>query len=302
MPALEGLTIGELRLQFSEALASYYSSTEAAIIADMLISHQFKLQKHELVIHRDLMIHADQAIELEKGLARLLAREPIQYVLGEVDFCGHRFQIDNRALIPRPETEELVYWTIDFITSNNANNASNKIPTILDFGTGSGCIAIALGLTLPTFQIWGIDKSLDALALAKKNAQHLGASNVHFLAEDMEYLQHSEQLKTFAPIQVIISNPPYVPFEESDTLLPHVRDFEPHQALFTPTHDPLYFYKHIIAFAQSALVPGGCLFFEGHQAFIPTLKDLLIESGFSNVEQRDDLNGLARMVFAQWCP
>lgn len=297
--SLAGLTIKQLRQLISEALSAYYSAPESSIIADILLCHLLQLQKHELIIHRNETIDEAQGLQLQQYINRLLAHEPIQYVIGTVKFCGHCFQIDKRALIPRPETEELVHWAIDTLRNNQTLHSFQSTTTILDFGTGSGCIAISLALALPNCHVWGIDNSIDALNLARLNADRLGATNVRFIEADMEHLEQSTQLKDINPVQVIISNPPYVPLTDAESLAPHVRHFEPHQALFTPSHSPLYFYHRLIDFAKTTLSPGGFVFFEGHEAFVPSLKELLIHSGFTSVEQRADFNGLARMVVAQ---
>lgn len=216
----------------------------------------------------------------------LLGGEPLQYVLGMADFFGYRFQVSPEVLIPRQETEELVAWVLADL---------QRQPTgmkILDVGTGSGCIAVTLARKMPTAEVWAIDLSAGALAVATENARRLGAL-VQFQQLDVLDEKEWEQLPDF---ECIVSNPPYIPESEAILMPEHVLRFEPHQALFVDNEDPLLFYRRIADLALLKLTTSGTLFLECNEFNAGEVAELLRQKGFTEVVLRHDLAGAERMV------
>lgn len=233
-----------------------------------------------------------QLTEEKKGLLphllkRLEAGEPVQYVLGEAWFSGLRLEVDNRVLIPRPETEELVEWVI-----SHCRFPLDEL-TILDAGTGSGCIAIALKRRLRRASVWAIDSSAGALDLARKNALRLGTP-VEFIEMDMRDPAAWDNLP---PFDFMVSNPPYIPMAQKAVMDPHVKDHEPHEALFVPDEDPLLFYRILGQQALRKLRPGGRLFTEIHYDQAAAVMQLYSGMGFVT-ECRRDLQQKDRLVSA----
>ncbi|MGB0984130.1 MAG: peptide chain release factor N(5)-glutamine methyltransferase, partial [Saprospiraceae bacterium] len=217
---------------------------------------------------------------------RLIKAEPWQYVLGEADFYGLKFKVSDAVLIPRPETEELVYCIIQ-----DAKKQADSIQ-ILDIGTGSGCIPICLKKELPKAQIFGVDVSEAALKVAKSN------SKKHQLEVDFQVLDILDKnaWNTFGKLDVIVSNPPYIPLNEKELMRNNVLKFEPDLALFVENNDPLLFYRTIAEFAQKHLKSNGFLYYEINENYGKATVDLLIEMGFSDVELEQDMSGRDRMI------
>lgn len=217
---------------------------------------------------------------------RVCAHEPLQYVLGSTTFMGLDLQVDARALIPRPETEELVQWAQQTAMDSNAQR-------LLDIGTGSGCIAIALAHMLPHAQVHALDVSADALALAQHNAQRVGVEVAFHRANALEPLPATLP----APFDLIVSNPPYVFDSERASMRPNVLQHEPWQALFVPDTDPLLFYRSIAQHAIGGLLaPGGALLFEINETQGEQTCNMLCSMGFNDIELRRDMFGKERMV------
>jgi release factor glutamine methyltransferase len=212
-------------------------------------------------------------------------------VLGYGEFYGRKFKCDGRALVPRPETEELVDWIInDWATIN-----SRQLPiNVLDIGTGTGCIALSLAKELEGAKITAVDISTAALSLARENAEILEAKDVRFIECDI--LGDCNVIEE--GYDVIVSNPPYVRECEKKEMEANVLDYDPHTALFVSDEDPLVFYRAIAEFALTHLTPNGALYFEINQYLGRETCDLLVAMGYRNVELRDDINGNARMVRA----
>ena len=256
------------------------------------------------------------------SLARRIAQgEPVQYVLGEADFCGLTFKVAPGVLIPRPETEELVAWVMEELKPEcQMANVKCKLPTdncklstvnskLLDIGTGSGCIAIALAKHLPHAYVEAWDISPDALRIAQENATRHNVDVVFRqldILENLESLEHLDNLDHLdaPPFSIIVSNPPYICQSEAGTMEAHVLDHEPHTALFVPDHDPLLFYRRIAELSMGTpLLPtilssGGLLFFEVNRRFGQDVVELLEGMGFQDVELRHDQFGNPRMVKA----
>ena len=269
----------------TEALEPLYDAREARQIALLAAAHRAGLGERITPILAD----PDREIDLSEAEAaawaqRLAAGEPVQYLLGETSFFGRSFRVDRRVLIPRPETEELVDWVCRTVAPDAA---------LLDVGTGSGCIAATLALELPRAAVTAIDRSAEALAVARENAARLGAAVAFRQADAL-----TELGSLFAPASfgAIVSNPPYVPARERAAMHPNVRDHEPAMALFVPDDDPLCFYRAIAEAGLRLLQPDGLLFFEIHHTAGEALCELLAATGYAQPEVRRDLNDKPRML------
>jgi release factor glutamine methyltransferase len=216
-------------------------------------------------------------------ISRLKNFEPIQYILGETEFYGLKLVVNQSVLIPRPETEELVQWII-----------KSKLPEhsrILDIGTGSGCIALALKIELKNAEVFGVDISENALEVARLNAIKNNLEVDYFQADILRW--EESEWKTF---DVIVSNPPYIRESEKQQMHSNVLNFEPENALFVPDGDSLVFYRAIATFAKKHLFESGLLFFEINENLGSEMYEMLIDSGFSEIEIRKDINGKNRMI------
>ena len=223
--------------------------------------------------------------------ARISQGEPVQYVLGETDFCNLTLKVKPGILIPRPETEELVHWIVE-----NVNPSTPTSQQILDIGTGSGCIAIALAKKLEHAEVEAWDISDVAIEVAKENAER---NHVQLKIRKVDVLSPlNPQLSTLNPYDLIVSNPPYVCEEEAQEMERNVLEHEPKLALFVPDNDPLLFYRQIGALGQQILKPQGRLFFEINRRFGQEVLNLLKGMGYSEVELRQDTWGNDRMIKA----
>lgn len=238
----------------------------------------------------DLSIKKNESIENNKTkvlltiIEKLKLNQPIQYILGETEFYGLRIKVNEDVLIPRPETEELVDWIIK-------ENKNQEI-SILDIGTGSGCIAIALKKNIPSSAIIAIDVSSDALNLAKENAI---LNNVEIDFRKVNILDKNEW-KILPGIDIIVSNPPYILEKEKTLMEKNILEFEPHLALFVPDDDALLFYRNIIEFASDKLKPNGRICFEINEEMGKAISNLLSANNFKNIIVKKDLRGKDRMV------
>ena len=255
------------------------------------MSHITGLTTAQLLAEPNLQLTEEQRVWMEEAICRLDNNEPLQHVLGYGEFYGRKFKCDGRALVPRPETEELVDWIInDWATIN-----SRQLPiNVLDIGTGTGCIALSLAKELDGAKITAVDISTAALSLARENAEILEAKDVRFIECDI--LGDCNVIEE--GYDVIVSNPPYVRECEKKEMEANVLDYDPHTALFVSDEDPLIFYRAIAKFALTHLTPNGALYFEINQYLARETCDLLVAMGYRNVELRDDINGNARMVRA----
>ncbi|MDX2070955.1 MAG: peptide chain release factor N(5)-glutamine methyltransferase [Haliscomenobacter sp.] len=270
---------------------SLFDPREAQSIARIVFEDCFQLQRSQFA---QATLNDTQASHLESILSALQRKEPLQYILGQADFYGLKFKVDSRVLIPRPETEELVEWVLETI---NAPIFSTT-PRILDIGTGSGCIPITLAKKLPQAEVWGLDVSPAALALAQENAQ-LNQVQVHWL--EVNILQEALWPQHFLDnpmFDVIISNPPYIPEREVVLMPVQVTEFEPHLALFVSDDDPLIFYRQIARFAQQNLRTGGYLFFECNEYNASEVATMLSEMAWKEIVLQKDLSGKERMIRA----
>lgn len=279
------MTIGQAKTNLTQSLSTIYDQREAASITRIVFEDvDFLKNRHS---HEEL--NGGHAALLNKIQSRLLSHEPVQYVLGEADFYGLKFKVNPHVLIPRPETEELVQWIKNDI-ENIAPEGIGK--TLLDIGTGSGCIALTLQSKLPKLAVTGLDVSPLSIDIVRKNISSTGI-DIQLVCIDILNTQQTAMLPVY---DYIVSNPPYILQKDKVQMQPNVLQHEPHLALFVPDEDPLLFYRHIMAFAQKHLHKGGALYFEIHEQYSAAIKQLLEKSGFQNIIIKKDMSGKDRMV------
>jgi release factor glutamine methyltransferase len=267
-------------------LIPLYGDREAAVIADWVMEKLSGWKKIDRLLHKSELLPPGSQTLYTAWSAGLLAHRPVQYVLHESWFYGLKLYVDENVLIPRPETEELVEWML--------SSPIRVTPTILDVGTGSGCIAIALAKHLPFAQVHACDISPDALNVARQNA---AAQKVPLILHELDFL-NPQTWETLPSISCLVSNPPYIPLKEKTAMDTHVIDFEPNQALFVPNDDALVFYHALSEFSKKQLPKGGQLFVEIHEDMGQQVTTLFREAGFSEVILRQDLQGKDRMIKA----
>lgn len=278
------VALSSLKSYYNEELAHYEESELRAIYG--IVLEFFSIDKIQAIVDPKLQVNDELATEFKKIVQRLKKDEPIQYILKQAPFCGLQFYVDERVLVPRPETEELVHWIL-------SEHGGHFEGTLLDIGTGSGCIALALDHLMAKAKIVATDVSSGAVEVAKKNAKQL-ESRAEIILDDIQ--EWSD--KAYPNFDIIISNPPYIDLNEKDKMYKNVLDFEPHVALFAPEGDTLYFYKLIADFANTYLNENGVLYFEMSEFYAGGVEELLIAKGFLNVELKKDLNGKGRMMRA----
>ena len=271
----------ELHLKLGEL----HNIQEARQIALIVLEEVISIQMKDILSGKSMFIPKNKEAQLEKILDRLLKNEPVQYVLGKTYFYDRSFQVNPAVLIPRQETEELVFKIV-------ADHQHLHQLEILDIGTGSGCIAVTLVLELPRSQVWALDIDSRAIKTAMINADSLNARVNNF---NFDILSKQSLPGMY---DVIVSNPPYVTESEKNTLHKQVIDYEPHTALFVPDEDPLVFYRHIAKKSLDSLRQGGHLYFEINQQFAVQTADLLTGFGYENVAIYNDLNDKPRIVCA----
>lgn len=285
--------IPSLQLAFTQLrkeLNALYGSSEAALIAEMTISKVSGMSRSERICYPDKKLSKQQWQQWEQWELELLTGRPVQYVLGTTEFYGLSLYVDESVLIPRPETEELVALTVQKM---RAICPFGEGLNVLDIGTGSGCIALALKKELPLTNIFAADNSESALATAKQNAQQNQLA-VSFFRWDV--LQ--EQIPAALPkLDAIISNPPYITVEEQATMQPHVLEFEPHSALFVSNRDPLQFYKKINQIGQQLLKEQGKIFLELNEHYGFETLQYFQDEGWEALLQQD-FQGKNRMLVA----
>lgn len=280
------MTLKQIREIFKIELINGYDEKEIDVIFFEVIAHFTTISKVEYLVNPSREIESIPLYNIENALKELKKNRPLQYVLGKTLFFGLPFSVDERVLIPRQETEELVDWVLKDIDKNS------KLK-VLDLCTGSGCIAISLAKHLPYSEVFAVDISSEALSVAQQNAKSNGGA-VQFIQKDI--LKNTDFLEKF---DVIISNPPYVRECEKAEILPNVLCYEPHLALFVSDENPLIFYDKIADLAKKQLTNNGKLFFEINQYLAEATQNLLINKGFSSVELRHDLANNPRMLKAE---
>ncbi len=276
----------------TQRLSPRYGPAEASSIARIVLEDVFQSHRIPPQVFAEQW-SPEKAEHLQEITRRLENGEPVQYVVGTAQFFGLDFKVNPAVLIPRQETEELVAWVLDYVRTT----VKEQTVSLLDIGLGSGCIGITLKKKYPALQLFGLEKSAEALQVALDNAHHLlgKETTVHFQQGDILEQAH---WKLFPTLDVIVSNPPYIPFSEKNVMPEHVLAHEPALALFVDNDDPLLFYRVIADFAIAKLHPGGHLFLECNEFNAPEVAQLLKEKHFQRVELRNDLSGAARMVCA----
>lgn len=274
--------------QLWQTLTANYEEGEAKAIVRLLLDKVFGLSLTDLVADGLKTLSKEQLQQLEGLMERLQKGEPIQYVIGEADFCGRAFTVQPGVLIPRPETERLCQY---IAADNNHPYCAFKAPPplqVLDVGTGSGCIAITLALDLFRAEVTAWDVSPDALILARDNARSWEA-RVNFEYQDALQAPNDEDRW-----DIIVSNPPYVTDNEKSTMHSNVLDHEPHVALFVPDDDPLLFYRAIAKYGLSALKKDGAIYFEINPRLAEEMKSMLQDMGYKWVTITNDQFGKPR--------
>jgi len=277
-----------LKRNFSDALSEFYPESEINSFFGILAEQFLNMTRAEVALNMYAVISSKKNDKFEAALSRLKTSEPIQYILGETEFYNFNLKVNSSVLIPRPETEELVDWIIKDVKKLNQDL------NILDVGTGSGCIAIALANNLPLAKVYGIDVSEEAIELANENAQ----LNDVFVDFDKKNILNLEPQKFDIQFNIIVSNPPYVRALEKEDMLDNVLNFEPHLALFVDNEDPLLFYRHIAKIAINNLAHDGFLYFEINEYLSKDVMQLLKDYDFKSIELKRDLSGKDRMIKA----
>jgi len=283
--------------QFWQPLTSLYDAGEAKAIARMALDVAFGMSMADILCGKVTQLSADESQKLQKIQDRLLKGEPVQYVLGSADFGGRVFHVEPGVLIPRPETAELCQWIVESEGSASVNGDDRRAVSILDIGTGSGCIAITLALDIPHSRVSAWDISDEALRIARANAESLGAAVTFSRRDALQPLAPSTQA-VCPGYDIIVSNPPYIYNKEKESMQQHVLGFEPHLALFAPDDNPMLFYCAISNYAATALNPGGSLYFELNPLLAGDVASLLSSCGFLHVEIRPDQFGKQRFIKA----
>lgn len=280
------MKVQELRKDFIDHLSQYYGKEEARSFFYLLTEKYLGLKRVQVALSLEKVISGRQLELFFEVRKRLAAQEPIQYILGETEFYGLTFLVNQHVLIPRQETEELVDW---IITDIHKTGQSKELK-ILDIGTGSGCIAISLAKNIPNADVYALDISAKALEIAKKNAK-INEVNVDFVQSDILDIENLGK-----EFDIIVSNPPYVRELEKKEIMANVLENEPHLALFVPDTDPLIFYKKIATLAKKHLKPKGCLYFEINQYLGNEMVRMVEEMGYASVQLKKDINENNRMI------
>lgn len=276
------MKLKDIQEKFHTSLDAIYPKEEVDNFFFLLSEAHFNVKRIDLAMDTNMQV--ENTHDILEALSLLKQQKPIQYILGETEFFGLPFKVNNSVLIPRPETEELVAWVLNEVdTSKNIN--------ILDIGTGSGCIAISLAKSLPNASVYALDVSEKAIAVAKQNAV-LNTAEVEFIRADI--LSDTGDLTQ--KFDVIVSNPPYVRALEKNKMQPNVLEHEPHLALFVANNNPLLFYEAISKYAKKALRANGQLFFEINEYLGVETVNVLHNHNFNNIQLKQDIFGKDRMV------
>ncbi len=280
-------TLAAIKDYFFDRLKEQFTSSELKSMFNQLAQERLNCSQAELLLDQNCRLSESDLLYFRSAVKRLQQKEPFQYILGHTEFYGLTISVDNRVLIPRPETEELVQWIIETM----GDKATLKL---VDLCTGSGCIALALKNNFPHSEVVGTDYSEEALSLAKTN-ELKNKLDVDFQLHDALTLAETDFSTAFG-FDVWVSNPPYIPVNEMHRMAEHVVDFEPHIALFVPDTDPMCFYRAIAKGALRHLNSDGWLFVEIHEELAKDVSDLFTSVGFHSVEVKKDLQGKERMV------
>lgn len=301
------MLLKEIKNIFHKELGKTYPKEEIDSFFYRCIEHYLKLERFVLAIQPGLTLTKEEEQPLFEALTQLKRERPLQYILGTAHFMDLELHVNEAVLIPRPETEELVQWILEDCQTKKKNlyaeRSRSVISTtlndhslrILDIGTGSGCIAIALAKHLPHAKVYALDVSEKALEVARENAR-LNQVDITFLKNDILALEPALELEL--DFDIIVSNPPYVRELEKESIKNNVKEHEPSLALFVPDKDPLLFYRAIAQFSKAHLNKGGRLYLEINQYLGSETHDLLKARNFSEIELRKDIFGNDRMLKA----
>ena len=295
------------KTKFIKELSSLYDDKEMESFFYLILEYFHQIKRIDLALNPEMEMNSSQLLRWESVLSDLKKQKPIQYILGETEFYGLPFLVNENTLIPRPETEELVELIIkqnsksEIPPGPKVNGAKlNSKLKILDIGTGSGCIAISLAKNISNAEVFAIDISEKALAAAQKNAE-INKVKVNFIQADILKINNLEQLPTSVfqlptTFDIIVSNPPYVRNSEKAEINPNVLEYEPHLALFVKDEDALLFYRKIAKLALNNLTSKGKLYFEINQYLGKETVELIKSFGFRNVVLQKDIYGNDRMI------
>ena len=294
------MKIAEAERYIRETLSGIYEEGEARNIAGLAMEHVTSLSSADRLSKGDHLLSAPQQEQLEKDVQRLKQHEPIQYIMNKAWFYGMELFVDKAVLIPRPETEELVEWIINDVRASGKDVFERKpmeadettTLKLLDVGSGSGCIALALKKAMPKAEVWGCDISEEALNVARRNGSAL---DIRVDFQGMNFLDPAQQ-KHLPTVDIVVSNPPYIPLSGKDGMDLNVVSHEPHTALFVPDDDALVFYKALAHFAKNRLYNGGSIYMEIHEDLGNDVVSLFQQEGYSHVALRKDMQGKDRMV------
>ena len=278
--------VKDIRKYYCKQLCSIYDEEEANAMILILFEHYFKINRVRMALEPELRLSESEMLTFHFAVKDLLKNKPLQYIIGETEFCDLKFKVNENVLIPRPETSELVH----LITKSQQPTANSQL-SILDIGTGSGCIAISLAKQLPQSQVYALDISEKALCIAKENA-NINNIDIRFIHDDILSLRNKIETK----FDIIVSNPPYVRDLEKAEMRDNVLNWEPHNALFVSDNDPLIFYRNILLFAKNNLKENGEVWFEINEYLGKEMTDLCLEMGFSNVNIYKDFREKERFL------
>ena len=281
------MKLKSLKTYFNDTLLGYYPETEINSFFYLLTDAVLGMKRIDVSLNIDTLIEPESYQKFQSAVERLQNYEPIQYILGDTEFYGLTFNVDSSVLIPRPETEELVEWIIN-------SHKNKKELSILDIGTGSGCIAIALAKHLPQAKVYALDVSQAALKVAKRNAE-LNAVTIEFIEVDVLNLLKEDVLKVLN-LDIIVSNPPYVRELEKEMMTANVLKYEPHLALFVTNDDALLFYRKITQLSKKILRANGQLYFEINEYLGEETKLLMEHEGFKHIALKQDIFDKDRMI------
>jgi release factor glutamine methyltransferase len=264
---------------FKKELSNIVDEREIISWAYLTIEYLLGYNRSDCIIHANKEITTEITDRIKQIIADLKTKKPIQYILGETEFYGLQFKVNEHTLIPRPETEELVEWIL-----------KEEFSSALDIGTGSGCIAITLAKNTNA-KITAIDISKEAIDVAKENTKN-NKVEIDFMLQDIL------QAETLSKVDLIVSNPPYILNSEKEKMEANVLDFEPDLSLFISDNDPLLFYKKIGVLAEKSLNCGGKLYFEINEKYGAEILEMLSKIGFVDIALKKDINDKDRMVKA----
>lgn len=280
--------------QLWRQLARVYGEGEAKAIARMVYEVRYGLSFSDLLMGRDASV---SQTDVEQIAERLMRQEPVQYVLGQADFCGRTLVVNSHVLIPRPETEELCRWIVSACA--DVRTGAGDDFQVLDVGTGSGCIAITLAAEIPMAKVTAWDISEQALAVARENACRAMVDVSFNQVDVLDMPSASRDGSVTSEYDVIVSNPPYIVDKERAGMAPNVLEHEPHTALFVHDDDPLLFYRVIAGYGQKALKEDGWLYFEINPLYVDALRELLGAMSYHDIMVMTDQYGKQRMMRAQ---